>query len=73
MAEHRVTEEREPIPGPGESKLVPEGNSNARFFVPKEKEPQPPRAAEWPAVSSAGFGSRVRRGLRELVGKLRRS
>ncbi len=71
MAEHRVTEEREPVLGPGESKLVPEGNSKARFFVPKE-ESEPP-AVDEPDLRPAGFGSRLRFGLRELVGRLRRS
>ncbi len=38
---HRETAEsdrREPAPGPGGSKLAPEGNSGARFFVPPEPE-----------------------------------
>jgi hypothetical protein len=35
--EHAQTEPRDDVPGPGDSKLAPEGNSNARFFVPPEE------------------------------------
>ena len=74
MTEHRVTDGREAIPGPGESKLALEGNSNARFFVPKEEEPQPqPRAENEPDAGRSGFGDRVRGGFRALTKKLRRS
>lgn len=32
------TEPREPVPGPGGSKLAPEGNADARLFVPGDQE-----------------------------------
>jgi hypothetical protein len=35
---HRDTEPRDAAGGPGESKLAPEGNSNARFMVPSDQE-----------------------------------
>ncbi len=74
MTEHRVTDGREAIPGSGESKLAPEGNSNARFFVPKEEEPEPqPRAENQPDAGHSGFGDRVRGGFRALTKKLLRS
>ncbi len=34
----RKTESRDPATGPDGSKLAPEGNSGARFFVPPDQE-----------------------------------
>ena len=32
------TDPREPVPGPGDTKLTPAGNSDARFLVPDDQE-----------------------------------
>ena len=36
--QHKETDPREAVEGPGDSKLAPEGNSNARLFVPGDQD-----------------------------------
>jgi len=38
MAEHEKKEQGEAVEGPDGAKLAPEGNSNARLFVPPDQD-----------------------------------
>jgi hypothetical protein len=55
------TDPRETTPGPGSSKLAPEGNSSARLFLPAdEEEPREERARTSPEIPGAARRSRTR-------------
>ena len=40
------TDPREPVPGPGDTKLTPAGNSDARFLVPDDQEEESEESEE---------------------------